>query len=304
MKRWPTILAVFILAASAPLRAELYAVVVEGLGGDETYGAQFDQEVAAIEAAMRSLTSGERIRVFAGEDATRDAIIEHFETLAANVAADDQVMVYLVGHGSYDDVEYKFNIPGPDLTGADIVQALDALPGRNQLLVNTSSASGATVESLEGDDRVVITATRSGVERHATRFGTHFAAALSDDGADLDKNRMISAEEAFRYAERRVADFFEGDSRLATEHARLVGDQASRITVARLDATRPRITDEQLAELTTQRDALNAEVETLRQARDSMPTEEYRAQLLQKMLELAQLEDRIEAREQALDGND
>lgn len=304
MKRWPVLVAIILLVAAAPVRAELYAVIVEGLGGDETYAAQFDEQVAGIEAAMRSLTSSERIRVFAGENASRDAIMEHFANLAADVATDDQLMVYLVGHGSYDDVEYKFNIPGPDLTGADIVQALDALPGRNQLLVNTSSASGVTVESLEADGRVIITATRSGVERHATRFGTHFAAALSDDGADLDKNRMISAEEAFQYAERQVADFFEGDSRLATEHARLVGDQAGRITVARLDAARPQIADEQLAELTTQRDALNAEVESLRQARDSMPTEEYQAQLLPKMLELAQLEDRIEARQAELGADD
>ena len=26
----------------------------------------------------------------------------------------------LIGHGSYDGAEYKFNIPGPDLTGAEI----------------------------------------------------------------------------------------------------------------------------------------------------------------------------------------
>lgn len=304
MKRWPIIAAVVLLSVSAPLRAELHAVIVEGLGGDDSYAAQFDEQVAAIEAAMRTLTSGERIRTFAGQDATRDAIIDYFGILAANAAADDQVMVYLVGHGSYDDVEYKFNIPGPDLSAADIAGALDALPDRSQLLVNTSSASGATLDMLERDGRVIITATRSGVERHATRFGTYFAASLNDEGADLDKNRMITADEAFRYAERRVTDFFEGDNRLATEHARLVGDLAGRVTVARLDTSRPRVTDEQLAELMTQRDALNVEVESLRQARDGMAADDYRAQLLEKMLELAQLEERIEERQRALDGDD
>ena len=37
-------------------------------------------------------------------------------------------------------------------------------------------------------------ATRSGAERHATRFGGYFVAALGDSSADLDKNRVISAQ--------------------------------------------------------------------------------------------------------------
>jgi len=304
MKRLRTGIAFLFLAASAPLRAELNVVIVEGLGGDPDYAGQFDQQVVALQAAARTLTSADRIRVFAGDTASRDAILGYFGSLAENGTADDRVMVFLVGHGSYDDVEYKFNIPGPDLSGSDLVEALDKLPGRSQLLVNTSSASGATAELLEADGRVVITATRSGVERHATRFGNYFAAALSDDGADLDKNRVITAEEAFSYAERQVADFFDSNGRLSTEHARLSGDQADRMSVARLGAPEPQIADEMLAQLLAQRDALNTEVESLRQARDTLQADDYRTQLLQKMLELAQLEDQIEERQRALGGND
>ena len=55
----------------------------------------------------------------------------------------DQLSVYLIGHGSYDEHEYKFNIAGPDLTDSDILEALNQVPSGNQVLVNTSSASGA-----------------------------------------------------------------------------------------------------------------------------------------------------------------
>ena len=116
---------------------------------------------------------------------------------------------------------------------------LDGVAG-GQLVVNTSSSSGATLDRLKGDERILILATRSGAERHATRFGNYFAAALSEPSADLDKNRMVTAEEAFGFAERQVADFYERNGQLATEHPRLEGEQAARFSLARLGASRPR----------------------------------------------------------------
>jgi hypothetical protein len=286
------------------LGAEPHVVIVEGLGGDAIYTQRFADAVAAIEAASRTMTSADHVHVFRGGDANRETISAHFDALRSRVRKDDPVIVYLIGHGSFDDIEYKFNIPGPDLTDADLAKLLDGLPSNSQLLVNTSSASGATLERLEKPGRVLITATRSGVERHATRFGAHFADALGSGSADVDKNRLITAEEAFRYAERQVADFFDSDGRLSTEHARLQGDRAPRVTLARLGAARPSVSDARLAEMFARREALNAEVESLRQRRDDMDAGTYQAELLQKMLELAQLEDSIETRERVLNGDD
>lgn len=281
--------------------AELNIFVVEGLGGDPQYGERFAAEVSAIQKAAATVTAPARIKILRGDAATRDAVLAWFDALKSATRADDQLIVYLVGHGSFDDVEYKFNLPGPDLTGADIAGALDALPTTHQVLVNTSSSSGATLDLLKKDDRIVITATRSGAERHATRFGGYFVAALSDPGADLDKNRLISTEEAFDFAERQVGDYFDGNGQLATEHARLEGNSAARVTLARLDAPKPAAEDRQLQELLGRRDALNAEIESLRATRDDLSDEAYRSELLQKMLELAQTEDSIEAREAELE---
>lgn len=280
--------------------AALQVVVIEGLGGEERYAERFAEQVDAIERAASGLTSADRIKVFRSGEFNRDAVLEFFASLNGRMRADDRLAVFLVGHGSYDEFEYKFNIAGPDLTGTDLAGMLEGVAGGSQLLVNTSSSSGAALEKLKHDNRTVILATRSGVERHATRFGTYFTAALSDESADLDKNRIITAEEAYRFAERQVADYFERNGQLATEHPRIDGTQAGRFGLARLGAAVAERSDSQLGRLTARRDALNAAIEELRLRREAMTADAYQAELLNRMLELATVEEDIESREQEL----
>ncbi len=284
--------------------AELHAVVVEGLPGDQIYAEQFDRQVTAISMALRSVTERERVRVFRTDEASRDAVLGYLESLQSGVRSSDQFALFLIGHGSYDDVEYKFNIPGPDLTGDDIAASLDELPNTDQVLVNTSSSSGAIADLVAGDSRIVILATRSGAERHATRFGDYFAIALGDPSADIDKNERISVAEAFRFAERQVSDYFERNDQLATEHATLEGERAERITLARLGGAQPNVVDTALGELIADRDALNAHIEALRLSRDDMPQADYQSALLERMLELARVEDAIEARQEEQGANE
>ena len=293
---------VSLIFAPAVAFSEMHVVVIEGLGGESRYTEQFGEQVAAIESAAQSLTANDRVRVFHADDVSRDAVLQYFGNLKSRISGDDQVALYLIGHGSYDDHEYKFNILGPDLTGGDIAGMLDGLPSTSQLLVNTSSASGALADLTANDRRMLILATRSGVERHATRFGSYFAAALNDPTADIDKNQLVSAAEAFSFAERQVDDYFERNGQLATEHPRMEGDRADRFTVARLGSARPGGDDSVLDDLIATRDALNARVEALRLNQNNMTPEDYRSQLLQNMIELAEAEEAIEQRERDLGG--
>ena len=293
------LLALLLLPAMAG--AELEVVIVEGLGGEESYTAGFAEQVGTIEQASASMTDGSNVTSFRNGAFTRDELLAHFDTLAGRLGAEDRLAVFLIGHGSYDDHDYKFNIEGPDLTDADLMRVLDDSRAGSVLLVNTSSSSGATADRLRADDRTLILATRSGAERHATRFGNYFFAALGDSTADLDKNRVISAEEAFRFAERQVDDYYERNGQLATEHPRLEGSQAARFSLARLDATQSTREDTALERMLSRRDELNGDIEGLRLRRDSMTAEEYQSELLERMLELATLEEQIEARQQELD---
>jgi hypothetical protein len=281
----------------------MHVVVVEGLGGEARYVEQFAEQVAALESAAQSLTAENQIRVFRADDVTRDKVLQHFAGLKTGTANSDQVALFLVGHGSYDDHEYKFNIPGPDLTGEDIAEMLNDLPSTSQLLVNTSSASGAIAELAANENRMLVLATKSGVERHATRFGGYFAAALQDPSADLDKNQIISVAEAFSFAERQVDDYFERNGQLATEHPRLEGDRADRFSVARLGEVRSDNADSVLTGLIGERDEINEMIDSLRLEQGNMTPENYRSALLRHMVRLAETEEAIEEREAEL-GNE
>jgi len=293
-------IAVMLIVLPAAAFPEMHVVVVEGLGGEPRYTEQFGEQVAAIETAALGLTANKRVRIFHADEVSRDGVLQFFEELKTGISASDQVALYLIGHGSYDDHEYKFNIQGPDLTGEDIAGMLNSLPSTSQLLVNTSSASGAIADLAGNDNRMLILATRSGVERHATRFGHFFAAALSDPTADIDKNRVVSAAEAFGFAERQVDDYFERNGQLATEHPRMEGDRADRFGVARLGRVRPGTDDRMLGDLIAERDAINAKIEALRLEQERMTPQEYRSQLLQNMIGLAETEEAIEEREKEL----
>jgi hypothetical protein len=171
------------------------------------------------------------------------------------------------------------------------------LPTENQLLVSTGSASGSLADVLKKESRVLITATRSGTERNATRFGGDFAAAFKEPTADTDKSGSINAQEAFDFASRRVEDFFKRDTRIASEHPRIEGTRASRFTVAQLQSTAPvRQSDNpERQRLAAERDAVNSRIEELRLRKEQTEEATYLADLEKLLLELATAEEKIEA---------
>lgn len=278
------------LLSSAAL-ADMHTLIVQGLGGEEAYAEQFNATAETLRSASQSL-GGAHLTTLAGESATREKILAQFRTLAKTLKADDRVAVYFIGHGSYDGYEFKFNIPGPDLAGADLAKSLDALPAKNQLVVLTGSASGAVADALKKDSRVVITATRSGNERNVTYFVTALAEAINNAASDVDKNGRITAQEAFDAANRAVKDHYEREKRLASEHPRLEGELAARFTVAQLGAGAAGAGTVVAAQ--PERERLNSQIEELRLRKDGMSEAQYTAELEGLLLQLAQLEERLE----------
>jgi hypothetical protein len=295
--RLPAVLLVA-LGAAAPAHAEIYYLIVGGLGGESTYEAQFAKDTDALAAVARRTTAQSRVMVLKGEAATREAVVNSFESLRTRTKAADSVIVMLVGHGSYDGEAYKLNLPGPDIDGDEMGKLLAAVPARSQLVVNATSASGSVLEKWKSDGRTVITATRSGFERNATRFAQHFAAALAAGSADINKNGAITAQEAFDYASRSVADSFEKDGTLATEHPQIAGGAATRFTVARLASAGPAepvSTDPAVAALVAEREKLDGDIEALRGRRESMANDAYLAELQRLLVQLAEVQSKIDA---------
>jgi len=275
---------------SGQARADLHVLIIEGLGGEAKYTQSFDNEVKAIRAANATLTTPDHIQVLSGDTARLETIRSAFKQLGGALKKDDRFVCYLIGHGSFDGYEYKFNIPGPDLSGADLAKLLDALHTDNQLIVATGSASGALQDVLKKDSRVIVAATRNGNERNATHFGASFAEALSDASADVDKNGRISAQEAFDFTVRKVKDYFEAESRLATEHASLQGAHANAFSVAQLSAASPAVNSTMNPVLAAEREHISSQIEELRLKKQSLGEDEYFRQLEPLMVELAKID--------------
>ena len=276
-----------------PAQAELYYLIVGGLGGEPAYANRFLAQTETLaDAAARSLGSNDRVTLLNGEEATRDALTEALQALADTVAPEDTLAVFLVGHGTYDGITYKYNLPGRDLDGEELGELLGAVPAGRQLVVNATSASGAVLESWAKDGRTLITATRSGGERNATRFAEHWTAALTSESADANRNGIITAREAFDYAERMVAESYENEGTLATEHPQLAGEPAESFTAARLEA-RVALT-QRLEQLFADLDALEGQIQALRTRRGEMDSDVYLNELQNLLLELALVQQEID----------
>jgi len=282
------------LLAATAARAETHFLIVAGLGGEPRYDEQFEQQARSLaQSARRSLNGEERVTLLTGAEATSAAVTAALEQLATTVVAADTIVVFLIGHGSFDGDQYKFNLPGPDIDGDTLGQLFAAIPAHEQVIVNATSASGAVLERWAADGRTLITATKSGGERNATRFAEQWALALASDEADANKNGAITVQEAFDFASRKVADSFEGSGLLATEHAELSGDTARSFNIALLSE---RIaTTEQLRGLIDQLESLETEIELLRGRRDQMDSDVYLDELQNLLLELALVQREIDA---------
>jgi hypothetical protein len=286
---------VCVAAFAAPARADLYYLIVGGLGGEPKYQEQFDKATHDVAAVARRTAGNDRVMVLQGESATRAAVVKAFDSLRTRTKSADSLAVVLIGHGSFDGDTYKFNLPGPDIDGAELKRLLGAVPAKSQLVVNATSASGAVLDALATDGRAVITATRSGFERNATRFAELFAAAIAEGAADINKNGVITAQEAFDYASRSVAESFTTKGTLATEHPQMKGGGAARFTVARLGSDAPVSSNPQVAALTTERERLDGEIEALKDKREQMPADAYLDQLQKLLLQLADVQGKIDA---------
>src|SRR5262249_30073357 len=122
---------------------------------------------------------------------TAEEVRKAFAAFKSSANAESLVFVMLIGHGSFDAQQAKFNLVGPDLAAKDYAQLIAALPTKRVIFINGASSSGEFVKPLAGEGRIIITATRSGNEQNATMFAEYFIAGLADDAADADKNGRI-----------------------------------------------------------------------------------------------------------------
>jgi len=291
------IAALMATAFALPASAATYTFVVAGLGGEPSYEQRFREHAAAVAgAAEKAAGSTGKVISLTGDAARADAVKREIKTLASRMSQNDSVVVVLIGHGSYDGETYRFNLPGPDLTDSDLARLLDELPARDQLIINATSASGAVMERWQKPRRVVITATKNGGERTATRFAQYWVEAVASEAADTNKDQVVTAAEAYLYATSRIEASFKAQTSMATEHARMEGDNAGRFTLARLGAGEVMPDNPEVAALLSQRGTIEQDLSHVKEQRASLPDTQYYDQLEEVLVRLALLQREIDAK--------
>jgi hypothetical protein len=294
---WCALAALLTTLVPAVCLAAMHTVIITGQGGEPEYEKRFREQTTAISGAARKLAGDNgSLSVLDGPKASRDVVRAEFRKLAAQASPEDQIMVVLIGHGTYDGEEYKLNIPGRDLTAGELLEQFDLLRAKQQLIINATSASGATLERWRREGRVVISATKNGGERTATRFLQFWVDAVTSAAADTNKDDTVTAAEAFAFANRRVGESFKADVALATEHARMEGNAPERFQVARLGNMARQMADPAVSALMVQRARIEQDLEAVKRQRSTLATDAYYDQLESVLLKLATLQKEIDAK--------
>ncbi len=292
-------------------------IIVVGASGAPEYEEQFSHWAGLWRQAC---LKGNINPVFVGLDTVQDSNdLDIIQEIIDNEQKEASVALWLVliGHGTFDSKTAKFNLKGPDLSAKTLAEWLKPFK-RPIVVVDTSSSSAPFLGELAGPNRVIITATKSGYELNYARFGQYFANALAEPEADLDKDGQTSLLETFLIASHRVAEFYEAEGRLATEHALLddngdgLGTSADWFRGIRpikkpaenadLDGYHAHqfhlvnsdIEAKMPLELREKRNQLELEVIKLRDSKDNYSEDEYFSRLEKLLYEMAKIYQEIE----------
>ncbi len=292
-------------------------LIAVGAGGEEKYGNAFakwaaDWERACDAGGAKHLTVGLNKIAPDAKPAQSDR-----ERLKAALDAEpregaNELWIVLLGHGTADAKDAKFNLRGDDLAVSELAAWLKPFK-RTTVVVCAFSSSGAWLKPLAAPDRITVTATKNGSENNYARFGGHLAQAIGDLGADIDKDGETSLMEAWLTAARRTAEFYKDEGRLATEHSLLDdngdglgtppdfftgvrlakksrdgkatdGPSAAQIHLVRSAAERALT-----AEQRSQRDALERDLAALHERKGTMKEDDYFRELETLMLKIARV---------------
>ena len=133
-----------------------YALVVSGATGGQEYVAQYARWSADLAKTLVEALQFDPARVTVLSEtrqpeaaATAENVRRALASIRDRMTRDDLLLVVLIGHGTFDGVDAKFNLVGPDLESADWAALLRPFPGR-VVVVNTTSAQLSVPRAARG----------------------------------------------------------------------------------------------------------------------------------------------------------
>ena len=295
------------LGVSTPLAAraqQVHVLVVTGLSGEPQYRVPFMQAASTLADSARTRWGvADSSVIVLGEDpaadrrhitgrSTREEVARAFLQLSRRVSPGDVLLVFLNGHGAGERASSRVNLPGPDATAADYATWLSGFARQTVVFVNAASGSGDFVPIIAGAGRVVVTATRTGIERNESIFAQPFVRGLTGTEADVDKDGRVSVFEAFDFARKEVVRVYETGNKMLTEHA-VLNDSALARTV--LFGAPRGSADPRIAALVAERQELESRVLALRSRKATTDSTVYEQELERLLLLLAEKSQAIRA---------
>ncbi len=300
-----------------------WAILLSGISGEPGLQQEFLKWIKELDAALSGPMQFPRDHIFVlFDDPSKDPNLIRYKSTRENLASvcgkiagearkDDLVFVFLAGHGNFDGKVYKLNLPGPDPTAEELASILYSIPAQRFIVANMTTCSGGSIPALAQKGKVIISATKSGMEKNQTQMGQFFVQAFKDGNADIDKNGRVSMLEAFNYAAQKVEEYYINQGLLKTEHPVLEdnGDGQAQASpgpengeglLARttfLDPGLPRLTQvkrgpEEEA-LATEVQSLEKQIETLKYMKAEMPEAEYENKLEALLVRLATINAKL-----------
>lgn len=303
---WLCVMALPLLKSQAAAERDVEVLLVVGAPGTAEYGKLFDTQVTAWKEACAKAAVG--VSLIGRDPGEEDAAKLQTALKKAVEKKSGQWWLVMIGHGTFDGRDAKFNLRGPDISSRQLGEWLKPLQ-RELIFIQTASVSAAFMPPLMGKNRTLVSATKGADEIYYTRFGEFFAPAIGGlPEADLDQDKQVSVLEAFLHASKKTAEFYEKEGRLATEHALLEdngdglgtrfeifegvkpndpkadGARAGQIALVLSDEER-KLSDDQRQ----RRDALERELEVLKTKREDLGDERYYSDLEKLLRGLAEV---------------
>jgi uncharacterized caspase-like protein len=295
---------VALLGPSTSAAQRVHVLAVTGLSGEPAYRLLFESAASTLVDSARArwkvadsslivlAEDTQSKRLTASARSTKDEIGKSFLSLSRRVAPGDVVVVFLVGHGSGEGMDSRVSLPGPDATAGDFAGWLAGFARQTVVFVNAASGSGDFIKALAAPRRVIVTATRTALERNESRFAAPFVRGMTSDEADANKDGKVSVLEAFAYAKKEVARGYETENKLLTEHAMLSDSTLARsVSFGAQRGT----SDPRAGPLVAARQELESQVATLRGKKDAMAPAAYEAELERLLVAIAEKTQQIRA---------
>ncbi len=212
--RWLVAICFLVLAAVAraqapatPAPGQCYAVLIGGLAGQQMYGDWYADWLARFHTYLTQTAQvpGANIIQLSGKDATFAAVTDAFTKLGQRANAQDQLIVFIVGHGEINGPAPTLALPGPDPTAPQVAALLNAFPAKSQVILNFGATSGDFLKYLSAPGRVNISAT-SPTEEEEPVFTEFFLRGLESKRA-ANGTGAITLLESFNWAAQQTAQW-------------------------------------------------------------------------------------------------